>query len=116
MPVFNAAFPILPGKVEIARAFAEEAMGARRSEFDEYQRRRGVTRELWSIQETPDGNAFSEVWIESPDPENALAQGIGDSSEFAAWFPARVKEINGIDLDPAGPVPDVPEVTLDWTA
>lgn len=46
----------------------------------------------------------------------AIAESARDTSEFAAWFRERVKEINGIDLDPNGPLPDVPEVTLDWKA
>ena len=44
MAVFNGAFPIMPGKVEAARAFANETLGARRSDFEEYQQRRGVSR------------------------------------------------------------------------
>jgi hypothetical protein len=115
MSVFNAVFPILPGKLELAKAFGRDAMGARRSELDEFQRRRGVVRETWAIQETPDGAGFSVVWIGSPDPEKALTLVAEDRSEFAAWFRERVKEINGIDLT-AGPLPPLPTVTLDWHA
>ncbi len=113
MAVFNGAFPILPGKAEAARSFARETLKARRAEFDEYQRRRGVTRETWSVHETPDGHAFSVVWFEADDPAQALALGVSDESPFGAWFKARVKEINGVDLD-AGPPPSLPEQTLDW--
>ncbi len=116
MAVFNAAFPIMPGKLEAARGFASEAMGPRRAEFEEYQKRRRVTRETWSVQATSDGNAFSVVWIESPDPEKSIAEGVQDSSEFGTWFRERVKEINGVDLDPAQPLPGFPELTLDWSA
>ena len=42
MAVFCGAFPVLPGKVEAARAFAKEAMGPQRSGFDESQRRGGI--------------------------------------------------------------------------
>ena len=52
MAVFNGVFPILAGNVEAERAFAEETMGARSADFDEFQKRRGVTRETWSMQET----------------------------------------------------------------
>lgn len=75
--------------------------GAPVSDFEEYQKRRGVTRETWSIQETPDGSAFSVVWIESPDPAESIAEGAQDASDFGVWFRERVKEINGIDLDPS---------------
>ncbi len=115
MAIFNAAFPILPGKLELAKAFGREVTGPRRAEFEELQRRRGVTRETWSIQETPDGGGLSVVWIESPDPEKAIIVGVEDPSEFAVWFHERVKEINGIDLR-AAPPPPPPTVTLDWAA
>lgn len=112
MTVFNAAFPILPGKLEAARAFAEEAMGDRRADFDEAQRRQGVTRETWSIQEMPDGSALVLVWFDSPDPQAAIAEVVRDPSDFGVWFRERVKDINGIDL--SEPVEGVGEVILDW--
>ncbi len=90
-------------------------MGARRSELDEYQARRGVVRETWAIQEMPDGAGFSVVWMESPDPGKAFVVAAEDDSEFAAWFRERVKEINGIELT-AGTLPPLPTVTLDWRA
>ncbi len=74
MAVFNGAFPVLPGKVDTARAFAKETMGPRRSGYDQSQKRGGITRETRSVQETPDGNAFVLVWFESPDPEKSFAE------------------------------------------
>lgn len=115
MAVFNAAFPILPGKLEVAKAFGRDAMSARRSELDEFQVRKGVIRETWAIQEMPDGGGLSVVWVDSPDPERALAIAAGDPSEFAIWFRTRVIEINGFDLA-AAPIPPTPTVTLDWNA
>ena len=31
MAVFNGAFPVLPGKLDVARAFAKETIGPRRA-------------------------------------------------------------------------------------
>jgi hypothetical protein len=115
MAVFNAAFPILPGKLELAKAFGRDAVGPRRPELEDFQKRRGVIRETWSIQETGDGGGFSVVWIESPDPEKAIITAAEDTSEFGSWFRDRVKEINGIDLAAVPPAP-VPTVTLDWSS
>lgn len=114
MAVFNAAFPVLPGQADAARAFAKETMGARRSGYDESQQRGGITRETWSLQETPDG-AFVVVWFESPDPEKSFMELAQDESDFAVWFRGRVKEISGVDLaqPPEGPPPDV---ILEWSA
>ena len=114
MTVFNGAFPILPGKVDAARAFAKEVMGERRSGFEEGQQRGGITRETWSIQETPDGNAMVLVWFECPDPEKSFVELSQDSSDFAIWFRAQVMNISGVDLTE---VPEGgPEVVLDWRA
>ncbi len=55
------------------------------------------------------------MWIESPDPEKAIAVSAEDPSGFAAWFRERVMEINGIDHTAAPPSPP-PTVTLDWSA
>jgi hypothetical protein len=113
MAVFNAAFPVLPGKLEEARAFAKEVMGARRKEFDESQARFGATRETWSLQSTPEGD-FVLVWFEAPDIEKGFAT-LGESTEpFDVWFRERVQEINGVDLA-APPEEAPPEVLVDWT-
>ena len=114
MAVFNGAFPVLPGKVDTARAFAKETMGPRRSGYDESQKRGGITRETWSVQETPDGGAFVLVWFESPDPEKSFAEIAQDPSDFAVWFRERVKEVSGVDL--AEPPEGGPELILDWSA
>ena len=114
MAVFNAAFPVLPGKVDEARAFAKETMGPWRSGYDESQKRGGITRETWSIQETPDGSAMVVVWFESPDPEKSFTELAQDDSEFAVWFRGRVKEISGVDL--TEPQEGGPELVLDWSA
>lgn len=115
MAVLNAAFPIMPGKLEVAKAFGRDAIGPRRAELDAFQDRRGVTRETWAIQETPEGPAFSVVWLESADPAKAMAIAAEDDSPFADWFRERVEEINGLGLS-AGPLPEPPTVTLDWTS
>jgi hypothetical protein len=112
MAVFNGAFPVLPGKIDAARAFAGETMGAQRAGYDESQKRNGITRETWSLQETPDGNAFVLVWFECPDVEAVFADIAQDQSEFATWFNGRVKEITGVDM--TEPVGALPEALLDW--
>ena len=114
MAVFNGAFPVLPGKLEEARAFAKETMGPRRSGFDEIQKRGTVTRETWSIQEMSDGSAIVLVWFEADDIDKVFVEAAQDSSEFAVWFRGCVQEITGVDLTetPEGG----PELTLDWSA
>ena len=114
MAVVNGAYPVLPGKLEDARAFAKETMGARRSEFDELQKRSGTTRETWTIQEGPDGSALVLVWFECDDPEKTFVELAQDPSEFANWFRAKVKDITGVDL--TEPAEGAPDLVVDWSA
>jgi len=114
MAVFNAAFPVLPGKMDALRAFAKETMGPQRSGYDESQKRGGITRETWSLQENPDGSAVAIVWFESPDPEQSFAELAQDSSDFAVWFRGQVKEISGVDLTEQQE--GGPELILEWNA
>ena len=93
MAVYNGIFPILPGKEDEARAFAKETMGARRSEYDAFQKESDVTRETWSILALPDGSSVTVVWFECPDIEKAFANAAQDASEFAVWFRGRVMDI-----------------------
>jgi hypothetical protein len=114
MEVFNAAFPVLAGKSDQARAFAAAINGDRRSEFDESQRRFGATRETWALQSTPAGE-FMLVWFEAADVEKGFAV-LGQSTDpFDVWFRDQVQDATGVDLaaPPEGPLP---EVLVDWTA
>ncbi len=111
MAVFNALFPIVAGKEDAARAFAAETVGARRAAFEELQARANITRETWTMQETPMGS-FMVVWFEG-DVEKAFGDLATDNGEFTTWFRSQVKDITGFDLaaPPDGPLP---AVVLDW--
>ena len=50
------AMPVLPGKAEAARRFVAEVLGPRRSDWDDLQRRQGVTRERYFLQTAPGGD------------------------------------------------------------
>ena len=67
-------------------------------------------------------------WPRAPDPSDrlrtvacrrrgtpaAFAELAQDSSDFAAWFRAQVKEVSGVDL--TAPPEGGPELVLDWEA
>jgi hypothetical protein len=113
MGVFNGAFPIQAGKEDAARAFAAETSGARRSEFEAHLARADVTRETWTLEETPMGS-FMLVWFEG-DVEKAFTELATDDSEFSAWFRAQVLDVTGVDLAaPSDAAP--PAVLLDYGA
>jgi hypothetical protein len=111
MEVFLGAFPVLPGKEDEPRKFAQETL-AKGEELEASQRRYGVTKEEWSLQQTPMGSLVI-VHFECSDVAAVFA-GIGSSNdEFDVWFKGRVLEICGVDL--AAPSDDpLPEVILAW--
>lgn len=113
MTIFNCMYPVLSGKDDVARYFAKELSGARLDEFTAQQRRANVSRETWTLQQTPTG-AVMLVWFDG-DIDRAFAQLATDDDEFTAWFRAKVLEISGFDLaapDDSAP----PEVVLEWSA
>ena len=50
--------PILPGKTEAARAFLQEMDGPRKQELAACGQSVGITKEVWAIQQTPQGDIF----------------------------------------------------------
>lgn len=113
MGVFNGMFPITAGKEEAARKFAAETIGARKAGYEALQAGSSITRETWSMQETPMGS-FMLVWFEG-DVEKAFSHLAADNSEFGIWFKGQVLDITGVDLaaEPEGPMP---AVLVDWHA
>ena len=112
MAVFLGAFPVLPGKEDDARKFAQDTM-ARRDEFTASQKKSGVTKEEWSLQETPMG-ALVVVRFEASDVDKSFARLAESTDDFDVWFRERVKEVSGVDLGAPADGPP-PEIILDWT-
>jgi len=112
MPVFNGVFPIKAGKEEDARAFAAETSGPRRADLAEHLERAGVTRETWTLQETPMGSLML-VWFEG-DVEKAFAD-LATDSEYSTWFRSRVLDVTGVDLGKPADGPP-PTVLVDYRA
>jgi hypothetical protein len=113
MAIFNGVFPVRAGKEDDARAFAAETLGARRSDYEDHLARVGITRETWTLQETPMGSLIV-VWFDG-DVEKAFTDLATNDSEFIAWFRGRVLDVCGVDLaaPPEGPPP---AILVDWTA
>jgi|GEM_PF-5990792 len=55
------AFPILPGKTEVARAMLRETEGPRRPHLAASNQAQGLTRDVWSIQQSPQGDLLERV-------------------------------------------------------
>jgi hypothetical protein len=113
MSVFNGVFPILPGKLDAARAFARQVSGDRKDGFVAMQKRVGTGRETWTIQQTPAG-ALMLVWFEG-DVEKAFTDLATASDDFAVWFRAQILSVTGVDMSAPNDAPP-PEFVVDWTA
>jgi hypothetical protein len=113
MGVFNGMFPILAGKEDAGRAFAAETVGARKKDFDAQQARANVTRETWTMQQTPMGS-FMLVWFEG-DVEKAFGSLAVDQDDFSTWFRAQVLDLTGVDLSAPSDDP-LPDVLVNWSS
>ena len=102
------ALPILPGKGMAARAFQRELAGARQAEYADSERALGVVKELWFVQETPNGDLFV-AYLESPDGKRALDRFAASRAAFDVWFKRQLANVTGVDLSlpPPGPLSEL---------
>jgi steroid delta-isomerase-like uncharacterized protein len=119
MEVFNVATvtfaaPILPGKLEAWRRFAQEVEGSRDEEHAESRRRLGMTRERSWLQQTPGGD-LALISFDAADPGRAFAGLATSNAPFDRWFREKVLELHGLDL--TAPAPGAPsQPFVDWSS
>lgn len=113
MATFNAVFPLPADKLDAARSFAEQLNGPRRDTLEDLQRRCGVEREIWTVQELPDGGHAILVLFDG-DVDKTFTELATGSDEFTTWYRAAVLDMGGPDLtsddQPAS------EVIFEWSA
>jgi hypothetical protein len=110
MESFAFVFPVLPGKVEQARAFGKDVMGPRASEMDASRRPLGVTREAVWVAQTPMGD-MGIVLIEGENVAEANRRFAASTEPFDVWFKETVLAISGVDF--GQPIPAMSEVLYD---
>lgn len=105
--LFAMAVPILPGKTEQWKTFANELKTTYSKEFKESRKKLGV-QERTFFQSTPMGDMII-VTLEGKDPEKAFAEFGKGTDEFTKWFIAQAKEVHGLDLTqkPTGAMPEL---------
>lgn len=114
MAVTVFAAPILPGKTEAWKQAIAELSGPRKADFDDWNRRLGLTRHVASLQQTPDGD-FAVVYAEGDDPANTIAHVLASDHPFDEWFAEKVlADVHGIHAE-HGPPPQN-QVFVDWSA
>jgi len=111
MPVTTFAAPILPGRTETWKKAVSEISGARKAEYEDSRRRMGVTREIASLQSTPQGD-FVVVCIEADDPATVMSRYLASDAPFDRWFTETV--LTGVHGIESAPPPN--ETFVDWRA
>jgi len=104
-------FPILPGKTDLAKQFAQEVK-SRQEEFSRALGQRGLTREDWYLQSTPHGDMILLV-MEGDDPLRTMHGWAASQDPFDVWFKSRAYEISGMDF--SQPILGLPEHVFAWT-
>lgn len=96
--------PVLAGKTAAARAFLQEVDGGRKAEFADSERRIGITKESWYLQQTAQGDLLI-VYLESSDAASSLQQFSNSQDAFDQWFKRNLAEVTGVDLNSPPPWP-----------
>ena len=113
MSVTTFCAPILPGKTEAWKAAAQEMLGPRKDEHAASRRRLGITREIASLQSTPQGD-WVVVCLEADDPDTVLSRILASEAPFERWFSETV--LQGAHGISASQVPPPNQLFVDWQA
>jgi hypothetical protein len=92
------AFPVIPGKSDAARHFMHQLDGERRTEYDQSERRIGITKEAWYIATLPSGDHLIG-YMESADFQSAFSQFAGSRHPFDIWFKQQFLGVTGFDFE-----------------
>jgi hypothetical protein len=100
--------PILPGQTAAARAFLQEMEGPRKQELAACSQGAGLTKEVWAIQQTPQGDMFV-AYMAGDNIARAFEQVAASESEFDCWFKQQMQATTGADLNtpPPGPISEI---------
>ena len=114
MPATTFAAPLLPGTTDAWLLAIAEMTGPRKAEFEDSRRRMGLTREVVSLQRTPEGD-FVVVCLEGDDPDSVISKYLNSEEPFDRWFAETVlTACHGMNASQEPPAPN--QVFVDWTA
>lgn len=97
------AVPIPPGKTEAVRRLTEECLGARKREYDDMQRRSGVTEESYWLQRNSKGGSDLLIVVSNSDQIDFMELMANPQTPFDRWYRDQIQDIFGVDItEPAG--------------
>ena len=106
--------PILEGKADAWKQWAEELSGPRRADIEDFNRGHGLTRHRAWLADTPSGPVVVALH-EGPGADEFMGKLASSQNETDLWFIERVKEFHGLDVTQPPPGPP-PELFLDSRA
>ncbi len=96
-------FPQRLGKTEEWRVWGEEIWGARRSEYEAFRRKHGLTAHRRYLQHTPRGDQ-AIIYLEREDLQRTFQELRTSQDPFAIWFRQRAKDLlDGLDVMQTSP-------------
>ena len=98
MKTIAFAVPILPGKTEQWKSFADEIVGAKRAAFEHSQKELGLTAENWYLQRTPQGDMAIKA---KPRLEELVRQDLDEAASVTEAVAQMEEIINDLE-EPAG--------------
>jgi hypothetical protein len=106
MQTYCGALPVLPEKKEVLKQFTKDIATSNRKDFEKSEKRLGVKKESWFLQETPQGD-WLIIYLEAENAAQAFADFAVSKDPFDMWARAQMKEFTGIDFStpPQGPPP-----------
>lgn len=97
MASFVVALPIVAGKEEPWRRFAQELMGSRLREYEGFRERIGLDGEsVWLA--CPHGRETAVVHLETDDAARLLRRLTKSEHPFDVWLKEKLAEFHGCDL------------------
>jgi hypothetical protein len=105
------AVSIPPNKTEAVRRLTQESLGARKREFDDMQRRSGVTEESYWLQHDLDSGDLLIV-VSSSDQTAFMEIMANPKTPFDRWYRDQPRDIFG--FDPAQPAGERNELLGSW--
>ena len=104
------AMPILSGKTQAARGFIQEVLGPRKREYDDLQRRQGVTGERYYLQSSPEGDLIIVTGEGTFTPPSQFLDVAGNP--FDRWFIEQIQDFTGINMLELPE--EMPELVGEW--
>ena len=94
---WHLALPILPGRVERWRRFAQEINGSRQAEFSAWCQRYSLSFPRWELIDAV-GCAVVLLQVNAPVTPTLLPQLAKGNGRFERWFLQQIMQLHGINL------------------